>query len=97
LLVAADAEFGFTSFSGCFGEPSSAFLLIPFVAVGVAGKVGRELGLLTTRGGRNALALKGLAGGFGGAGDLSLPIELTMSLKRLIFNGLWVGNGGRKS
>jgi hypothetical protein len=86
LLFAADVGFGLRSFSGCFGEPSSAFLLVPFKGDGAAGTPSREAGLLTSKVGRWVFALNGLAGGFGGAGDLSLPIELRISLKRLILD-----------
>jgi hypothetical protein len=86
-LPVVEARFGLTSFSGCLGEPSSAFLLIPLSGDGVTGGPGRRPDLLTSRAGRSALALNGLAGGFGGAGDLSLPIELRMSLKKLMMAG----------
>jgi hypothetical protein len=79
------------SFSGCFGEPSSAFRFTPFSCDGTAGRPSREPALLTSETGRTPFAFNGgRAGGCGGAGDLSPPIELTMSLKRLI---LYAGKG----
>ena len=86
LLAVVDVEFILTSFSGCFGEPSSALRLTPFSGEGPTGTPCRDAGLLTAEGGRDAFALAGLANAFGGggAGDWSLPIELRMSLKRLI-------------
>ena len=97
LLIDASVGLGLMSFSGCFGGASSAFLLVPFVDNDAAGKPGREPGLLTPGVGRGAFALAGLACGFGGAGDLSLPMELRISPKRLILDSEkeWVRVVGR--
>lgn len=83
-LVRPGVGFGLMIFSRRFADPSSAFRFIPFSGEGAEGKLGRNPGLLTSEEGRCEFALRGRAGGFGGVGGWSLPIELTISLKRLM-------------
>jgi hypothetical protein len=86
VLVKPGVGFALTSFSGSLEESSSAFRFEPCSGEGAAGNPGRVPALLSNVV-RCALAVTGLAGGFGGAGALPLPMELTMSPRKLILEG----------
>ena len=79
--------FGLVCFSGILTESSSAFRFVPFSGEGRVGKPGRAPGLPASTARRCGFALIGRETGFGGVGAFPLPIELTISPKKLMLMG----------
>lgn len=84
LLVNPGVGFGLMCFSVCFVAPSSAFRFSPLSGEAVvAGRPGRGPGLPSAAG--RCETVPGVrAEGFGGAGGLPLPIESTISPRKLM-------------
>ena len=84
-----DAEFAFRYLSGSLDGSLSAFRLMPLSGDGNGTTLGRAPSLGSFPGTLTELALSGRTGYLGGVGAFPLPIELTISPKKLILPERW--------
>lgn len=84
VLDKPNAGFGLRCLSASLDGSPSAFRLMPLSGDGNGGRLGRVPDFVSLAEAPRGLALNGRTGGLGGVGAFPLPMELTMSPKKLI-------------